>query len=494
MAAASAETTVPGAEDVKRSAVRGGLYIGVRQVVVQGSNVLGTILLTRLFSTSQFGFFVILVFASKTITLLSGAALSLQAVRSPKPLPTKSLRVLFTAQLTLSVLGSVALWALAPMIARAYDAGDVAVIALRIVSLGVMLSCLQSIPTALLERDLRFGRLAITEISIAITFNTIAVAAAWAGFGIEGVAVGITSQVLVGCIVVNSMKHWPIGLATDMQVLRKEIGSGIAYFGVSVTSIVKDAVNPVFMGLLLGAADVGLATWANLVSGYSVIALQMLQRVYIPTFSRLAADPDHLDEFVKNVLKVTNAVTAPLACMLLVLIHPITVDVFGAKWLKALPAFYLFWVGNLFVPTVSPLLALLQALGRGGTALAAAVMWMLLTWVFGVPAILWLGITGTGLATCLVNLSNYFVIRIAQRYIRFRVLPVIAPVWCLGASVAAGVWFMNQAYPAQSVRLLATYVAAGGVTYLLLFYATNRASAHAFLSMLRSSVKAVERP
>lgn len=493
MTAASVETTIPSAEDVRRSAVRGGLFVGVRQIAVQGANVLGTVLLTRIFSTSQFGLFVILIFASKAITLLSGAALSLQAVRSPKPLSLHSLRVLFTAQSILSVVGGIALWTLAPTIAVAYHAGDAAVIALRIVSIGVMLSCLQSIPTALLERDLRFGRLAISEISVAIAFNTIAVAAAWAGLGIKGVAIGIASQVVVGCVVVNAMKPWSIGLAFDLRVLRQEIGSGIAYFGVSVTSIVKDAVNPVFMGLLLGAADVGLATWANLVSAYSVMALQMLQRVYIPTFSRLAHDPDHLDEFVKSVLKLTNAVTAPLACMLLVLIHPITVDIFGVKWLRAVPAFYLFWIGNLFVPTVSPLLALLQALGRGRVALAAAVMWMLLTWGFGVPAIMWLGITGTGLATCLVNLSNYFVVRIARRHIRFRILPQILPIWCLGVAVASVIWLLNLFHPARSVALLLAYLIAGVALYLLLFYVTNRTSVRAFLAIVRDSVAAEAR-
>ncbi len=486
---ASTETSLQQPDEVKRSAVRGGLFVGLRQIAVQGSNVLGTILLTRIFSTTEFGFFVILVFSSKAITLLSGAALSLQAVRSPKPLSAYSLRVLFTAQLTLSILGGMALWALSPKIAEAYHAGPSAISALRIISIGMMCSCLQSIPTALLERDLKFDRLAISEISVALTFNTIAVGAAWAGFGIQGVAVGILCQVIVGSTLVTLMKRWPIGLAFDLKVLRDEIGSGIAYFGVSVTSIIKDAVNPVFMGLLLGAADVGLATWANLVSGYSVIALQMLQRVYIPTFSRLSGDPDHLDQVVRNVLKITNAVTAPLACLLLVLIHPITIDIFGPKWLKALPAFYLFWLGNLFVPTVSPLTALLQALGRGRIALAAAVMWMVLTWLFGVPSILWLGITGTGLATCLVNLSNYFVIRIARRHIRFRILPAILPIWGIATLVAAGVWLVNWYYPADNLSLLLTYVGLGGILYLVLFYITQKETVRAFVTVLRQSVK-----
>lgn len=487
----NAKIEIHDAPDVTRSAVRGGLFIGVRQLAVQGSNVIGTILLTRIFSTAEFGLFVILIFASKAITLLSGAALSLQAVRSPKPLSTHSLRVLFTAQMALSLLGGGALLALAPLIAGAYHAGESAVNALRIVAIGVMFSCLQSIPTALLERDLKFGRLAISEIAIAVTFNTIAVAAAWAGFGIEGVAIGIASQVAVGCVMVNVLKRWPIGVAIDMVVLRNEIGSGLAYFGVSVTSIVKDAVNPVFMGLLLGAADVGLATWANIVSAYSVIALQMLQRVYIPTFSRLAEDPENLDRFVKNILKVTNAITAPVACILLVLIHPITIDVFGPKWLKALPAFYFFWIGNLFVPTVSPLLALLQALGRGRVALAAAVSWMLLTWAFGIPAIMWLGITGTGLATCLVNLSNYAFLRIARRHIRFKILPTILPIWGLGAVVAGIIGCVNLFYPAQNIRWIGLYSLSGCACYALLFYATNKETARAFFTIVRASVKGV---
>ena len=488
---ASEDSTVRHPDEVKRSAVRGGLFVGLRQIAVQGSNVLGTILLTRIFSTTEFGFFVILVFASKTITLLSGAALSLQAVRSPSPLSSHSLRVLFTAQLALSILGGVTLWVLSPKIAVAYHAGSAAISALRIISIGMMFSCLQSIPTALLERDLKFGLLAISEISVAVTFNTIAVATALAGLGIKGVAVGIFCQVLVGCTLVNFMKRWPIGVAFDLRVLREEIGSGLAYFGVSVTSIIKDAVNPVFMGLLLGAANVGLATWANLVSGYSVIALQMLQRVYIPTFSRLSDDPDHLDEVVKNVLKITNAVTAPLACLLLVLIHPITIDIFGPKWLAALPAFYLFWLGNLFVPTVSPLMALLQAHGRGGVVLGAAIMWMVLTWLFGVPAILWLGITGTGLATCLVNLSNYFVIRIARRHIRFSILPAILPIWGIAALVASGVWLADWYFPADNFPLLLTYATLGGVCYLGLFYVTQKETVRAFAMVVRESIRGV---
>lgn len=123
--------------------------------------------------------------------------------------------------------------------------------------------------------------------------------------------------------------------------------------------------------------------------------------------------------------------------------------------------------------------------------LGAAIMWMVLTWLFGVPAILWLGITGTGLATCLVNLSNYFVIRIARRHIRFSILPAILPIWGIAALVASGVWLADWYFPADNFPLLLTYATLGGVCYLGLFYVTQKETVRAFAMVVRESIRGV---
>ena len=474
--------------EIRRSAARGAIFVAGRQVVVQGINVLGTVLLTRALSTYEFGFYAILVFASQATSLLSGTALALQAVRSPIPLSTRALRVLFTAQLALAASGCLILWVGAPEIARAYHARQEITTSLRLIALAVLLSCLQTIPTALMERNLQFGRLAVAEISRALSFNVVAVGAAYAGWGIQGVSLGILVRVIVGAATVNCLKRWKFGLAFDLITLKSELGSGVAYLGAAAVSVIKDSITPVFMGLLLGAADVGLVSWATRVASYCVIALMMLQRLYIPTFSRMASHPRELSGFVTSVLKITNSVAAPAACLILAFIRPITINVFGDKWLSAIPVFYLFWGANLIVPTVTPLVSLLQALNRGRIAFYLAVMWMLLTWILGIPAIWCLGILGAGLANLLVQFSNYIVLRIVRQHISIRVLPNVLPFWII-ALVAAGMMRIGAVFvPPESLRSTIIYLIMGGLLYLIGVWLIKRRDVRSIASLMKQSV------
>lgn len=477
---------------IKRSAARGAVFVATRQVVVQGVNVLGTVLLMRTLTISEFGLYAVLILVSQVTALFSGTALALQAVRSPTPLPKLALRVLFTAQVVLASVGFLSLWLLAPEIAAAYHVGVNVVFALRIISLAMLISCFQTIPVALLERDLQFGRLAVAEISRAVAFNCVAVGLAWAGYGIEGIAFGILSRVLVGTVIVNFMKKWPLGLALDRLTLQREIGSGIAYFGTAVVSVLKDAMNPVFLGLLLGAADVGLVNWANTVSSYCVIALMMLQRLYIPIFSRMANHPDELSGFVLSVLKITNAIAAPAACLMLAMIHPLTVTVFGSKWLDAVPVFYLFWMGNLIVPTVTPLVSLLQALDRGSVAFLASLMWMLLTWVIGVPAILWFGVIGAGVANLLVQFSNYFILRIVRRHVQLKLLVCILPFWAIAGVISIMIWVLTKFRPPTTALETLSYVLAGCAAYLVGVYFAHKKDFHAAIRLVRQGMLTME--
>ena len=90
---------------------------------------------------------------------------------------------------------------------------------------------------------------------------------------------------------------------------------------------------------------------------------------------------------MEQVLRATNGLVAPAAILTLVLIEPLTKYVFGQKWLAALPLFYLLWGANIFVPTASPVFALLNALGHSRTTFKFAVIWMAGTWVLGAPLV-----------------------------------------------------------------------------------------------------------
>ncbi len=218
------------------------------------------------------------------------------------------------------------------------------------------------------------------------------------------------------------------------------MGFGLSYQGIQVTSLLKDSITPVLIGTLLGTADVGYVTWAGIVATYPVLALFVLQRLYMPAFSRLQEHREQLTALAENVIWATNVVTAPLAVLTLALIVPITVSVYGPKWLVALPYFYLLWPANVIVTSATPAMGLLNALGKSNIVLTFAVIWMAGTWIVGAPLIWLYGPIGFPIAALVVQISAYWLFRAAQREVPFRLASVVLPVWLIAGACGVAVY------------------------------------------------------
>jgi O-antigen/teichoic acid export membrane protein len=191
-----------------------------------------------------------------------------------------------------------------------------------------------------------------------------------------------------------------------------------------------------------------------------------LSRVYLPTFARVQRHPETLARFVEGAVRATHALVAPCAVLILTLIEPITVLVFGAKWLGALPIFRILWLGNLIVPTTTAVLAFLSALGDTRTSLRFAVIWLVTTWLFGVPLVLAFGGVGYALANAGVLATNLLLFRVARARLPFYVLPATAPVWLWAATVGVLVHVAVRVHPCVSLWQLGAYLGGGGLLYV----------------------------
>jgi O-antigen/teichoic acid export membrane protein len=455
-----------GAGGVARRALHGALALGVRQLLVQGLNIAGGILLARLLAPGEFGFYAVVTFLLTFLIAFGDVGLAASLVRQEEEPSTGDYRALFTAQQLLVVAVVALFWAAAPAITGAYgrSAGDAWL--LRLVGLSLVVTSLQTIPSVRLERHLAFDRLAVVEVAQSFVFNVTAVTLAWRSHeGALSIAVALFARSLVGAALINLISPWPIGWRWDWRTVRAHLRFGVPYQGISFVSLLKDSITPVLIGLLLGAAEVGYVNWAGMVAAYPVLALMVLQRVYMPAFARMSAHPDALGGFIERVLRATHTVAAPLAVLTLVLIEPITTIIFGAKWLPALPYFYLLWAANLFVPTATPLMGLLNALGRPGLVFRFALLWMIGTWLLGAPLVVALGAIGFAIANVAVQLSNLLLFRAAQAAVPFRIARPMLPAWGAAAIAGAVVFALARAHPPHTVTALVAYAVAGLVVY-----------------------------
>jgi O-antigen/teichoic acid export membrane protein len=284
---------------------------------------------------------------------------------------------------------------------------------------------------------------------------------------------------LVGTALANWISPWKIGWHWDWSLIRAHLSFGLPYQGIQVTSLLKDSISPVFIGLLLGTADVGYITWAGMIAAYPVMVLFVLQRLYMPAFARLQHHRTHLISLVGNVIWATNAIAAPLSILTLVMIGPITTMIYGTKWLVALPYFYLFWTANLFVPTATPAMGLLNALGKSRIALLFAGIWMAGTWLIGAPLILLYGAIGFAIANLIVQFSNLWLYRAAQRQVPFRIFSVIAPVWAIAFVAGVLVYLLCRFRVPHTILSLVAYGLCGFLVYGLGIYRFYRHKLHA---------------
>jgi O-antigen/teichoic acid export membrane protein len=471
----STPAVVPDA--VIRQAVHSVLALGLRQILTAGMGFLGGILLARLLSPPEFGLYAIVTFLLAFLLTFGDVGLAASLVRQAHEPAEEDYQAVFTIQQVLVGSAVIIFWAAAPWVAGLYHLPQHDSWVFRLLALSLLCTSFQVIPSARLERHLSFEKLAMVEVAMSFVFYSTAVALAWKGVGTLSFGIAMFARSLTGAILANIIGPWRIRLHWDWERARGHLKFGVPYQGISLISLLTSSFTPVFIGLLLGAASVGYINWAQMVAGYAVLVLLPLQRVYLPAFARLQLHREALGQFVEQVVRATNAVAAPVAVLTFVLIEPLTRFVFGQKWLPALPLFYLLWGTNIFVPTATPLFALLNALGYSRTAFKFALLWMLGTWALGAPLILAFGTVGFGIASLCVNATNLILYRVAQSHVNFRILPMVVPGWCVALAVGIATFFASRFRPPNSLVQLVIYLALGLIAYTLAMLGLHRSDA-----------------
>jgi O-antigen/teichoic acid export membrane protein len=472
-------------ESIAKKAVSGALSLALRQALVQSANLLGVVLLARLLAPAEFGVYASVTFAQSFLSRFGDAGLGASLIREPAEPSLADYRTVFSFQQLLVGTVVIAFWLFAPALAHAYRLPSDHAWTLRLVALSFFVSGLRAIPTIRLERALAFDRLALVDTAEALIYNALAVTLAYLGLGSKSFAFALLARAIVGVLLVQRAAPFRMGLTWDLPYVRRHLSFGLSFQAIGLVSLIKDSITPIFVGLWLGAADVGYLNWSQTVAAYAVMALMAFHRLYLPVFARVQQDPAVLGRFVERTLWATNAVTAPLAVTTLALFDPFTTLVFGSKWLVAKPLFLLLSLANLFVPSVTPLLGLFNALGRSRLALGFALLWMATTWLLGAPLVMTYGSIGFAIANAGVQLTNFAVFRTAKRLVPFRLLPTIAPVWLTAACTGLGTSLVERRWPAATPSVLAAYFLGSLAFFVGLLAVLDRKSALAAWSALR---------
>ncbi len=399
---------------IKKKAARGALTLTARRIILKGIDALGMIFLARLLTQSEFGIFGIINFVVFTLFgFLSDIGLGASLIQRKK-INRRDLTTVFSVQFILVLFLNFLVWLFSPLLIKLYHLSHASVWLMRATAFCLILTSFKTIPSVLLERELKYEKLLIPEIAETVIFNFLAVILAYFGFGVWSLTVGLLARTAVGAFILFLMVPWPIGLRISRSSLKHLLGFGIPYQANSLLALLKDNLTPTVIAYFYGPAAVGYVNLAQGIAYKPMEISNIINRLVFPTFSKIQEDRVRVGRWFERGVRLMGYFYFPLVFGLLVVARPILTYVYAAKsdkWLPALPALYPFIIGSLPVIFTTTGSNVLYALGRSKSVLKLMVIYTLLTWAIGIPLIVKIGYVGIAWAGVPIALISIFLVK-----------------------------------------------------------------------------------
>ena len=460
-------------EIISHRAVSGVVVLTVRKFGLKAISYLGSIMLARLLAPEIFGVFAIVSFIITFFAFFSDVGLGAALIQKKESLTPKDLAVTFTLQQILVVAVVLLIYALSPLIAAQYALGEGGVWLIRIFSVSLFLTSLKTIPSILLERRLKFGLLILPEIVEVVAFQVLAVGLAYLGFGVWSFIIGLLVRSFLGTLVLFWVSPWRPQFAWDLKIAKRLVSFGVPFQLNGFIATIKDAVMPIFVGAVSGAAAVGYLNWALTFSKLPILFMSDIFRVTFPTYARIQHDRERLAKAISKTIRFTNLFLFPAVFMLAATAKPIVTLIFTDKWLPALPAFYLHLLGILVVGISNTFMDTFWAMGKTKIAVKLLVIYTVLNWATSVPLVYRYGFIGAMAGSVIVLLVS---LPLTWYYMRKLVpLNLFGQLWpAFTAGGLAGLITFGASGMAVNLISLLTLMFAGGLIYLGLLWLFDR--------------------
>lgn len=456
----------PSTEGLKSRVLSGAAAIGASQaikLVIQFSSV---VLLARLLTPEDFGLFAMVMPVAAFVLMFQDLGLT-QATITRSELGQDEASSIFWVSLSVATIFALGLFAASPLVAAFFGEPRLTPL-MAALALSVFLSGLVSQPFALLNRQMRFGALAIIDIVSSLFGFAASIAVAliyptpWAM--VASVIGNMVASLLLVWPIVRWMPSRPGRLTGVRDMLH--FGGGLTLFNVG--NFVARNVDKVLIGRFVGSVSLGFydRAYRLLLFPLQQVAFP-LQRIAVPALSRLVDDPHRYRHAYSRLAQQLLLVTTPGMVMLIIFADPVVALLLGPGWSGVAPIFQWLGVAGLALPLTSSIAWLFTSQGRavefgkwGLFSMASCV----LAYVIGLP---W-GAVGVAAAYAIsdvfirVPLIWWWVGRKGPVGMR-TLLDISAPFILSGAGSATALLLLRHYLPEPG---LFTLIAAGFASYI----------------------------
>ena len=242
---------------IKKRSITGVMSLVSRTFFIQVISQVVTFLLTVYLSPTDYGVFFLVSTVIVFLTYFSDIGLAAALIQKKDEITENDLKTTFTIQQSLVLFMVIIGLALTPVISSLYDLEREGILLYQALIIAFFLSSLKTIPSILLERNLKFQKLVIPEIVETLVFNILILVLAIKGFGIMSFTYSVIARGLVGVIALYIIAPWKIKIGFNKESASRLLSFGLPFQANSLLALIKDNLFFLYLGAVLPKPALG---------------------------------------------------------------------------------------------------------------------------------------------------------------------------------------------------------------------------------------------
>lgn len=308
---------------------------------------IATAVLARLLTPKEFGTFAVvnaltLVIAS-SFQEFGGANYLIQK----RQLAPVSVRTAFTITFGISALVAVILLTCAGAVSRFFGENSLTH-GISVSALNFLFMPFTGTISALLRRDMEFGKLAVCNLAANSAGAAVSIALAMLGFSYMA---PIWGAVAVNGMLTIILLAWYRNFGAFRPSLleyRDVIGFGLYSSGISVINVFYNLAPQLFLARILDFTSVGLYNRAiSITQTFDRLVVQVLNPVIMPAIVAKRRAGADLKRVYLEAIELLSAVQWPFLIFVAIMAHPLILIWLGRNWLEIIPLVRVLCIANL---------------------------------------------------------------------------------------------------------------------------------------------------
>jgi O-antigen/teichoic acid export membrane protein len=350
--------------NLRQRTISSGLVTAAAQGAQFFLNLAYIMVLARLLVPRDFGLFAMVATVMGFLRIFQDAGLSMATVQRQE-ISHAQVSNLFWVNVAVGGIATLLVAASAPAVAWFYREPRLIAITL-VLSITFVLTSSAVQHIALLNRQMRFGVIAMIDVASMLTGYLIGIGMALSGYGYWALVFAYVVQVTIKLVLTWSISRWRPRLPSRSTETWHLLSFGANITAGSLMYEVARGTDSLLIGRFFGAAAVGLY------SRGSILLMRPLQQfivpinaVMIPALSRTQGEHDRYRRTFLQVFEAIALIGFLFSGLLLALSYPVTLAVLGPKWEGAVVIFAGFTMAALAYPLTTASSWLFASQGRG---------------------------------------------------------------------------------------------------------------------------------